>query len=130
MHTMLPLAKRMLQEYGEFLPYGAAMTPEGEVVSVAGQDGRERPPSQDIINLLRKSFRESAKSNEYKATGIFFDVSVVVPGTNEKTDAIAIALDHRENYSVVLYIPYKLASGKLSCGQIFASPGSNDIFRP
>jgi hypothetical protein len=128
MQAMLPFAKRMLEEYGEFLPYGAAMTSNGEVVSVAGHDGREKPPSQDIIGLLRDSFRASAKSRKYKATGIFFNVRVVAPGSSETTDAIAIALDHQENYSVVVYIPYKLVSGKVQYGEIFATAGANDIF--
>jgi len=85
----------MLQKHGEFFPFGAAMTPSGEIVSVAGYDGREQPPSQEVINLLKDGFRAGAKENKYRATGLFFDARTIPPGTNEKTDAVAIALDHK-----------------------------------
>ena len=128
MNAMLPFAEQMLEKHGEFLPYGAAMTPAGKVVSIGGYDGREHPPSQDIIKLLKDSFRSAAKAKKYKATGIFFDVRTVPPGAVEKTDAVAIALDHKDNYSVVVYYPYKLKSGKVQFGQVFATAGANDIF--
>lgn len=128
MQAMLPLAKQMLEKYGEFLPYGAGMTAAGEVVSIAGDIGQEKPSSQDMINFLKNSFRDSVRSKEYKATGIFFDVRVTVPGSNEKTDAIAIALDHKDSYSVVVYVHYKVVSGKVQLGQVFATAGASDIF--
>jgi hypothetical protein len=128
MNAMLPFAQQMLEKHGEFFPYGAVMTPTGEVVSIGGYDGREQPPSQDIINLLKESFRAAVKAKKYKATGIFFDVRTVPPGSTEKTDAVAIALDHEDNYSVVVYFPYKLKSGKVQFDPVFATAGANDIF--
>ena len=128
MNAMLPFAEQMLEKYGEFFPYGAAMTQAGEIVSIEGYNGHEQPPSQDIINLLKDSFRASAKAKKYKATGIFFDVRIAPPGSKEKTDAIAIALDHKDNYSVIVYFPYKLELGKVHFGQVFATAGANDIF--
>ena len=128
MNAMLPFAVQMLEKQGEFFPYGVAMTPAGEVVSIGGYDGREQPPSQGIINLLKDSFRSAAKTKKYRATGIFFNVRTVPPGTTEKTDAVAIALDHKDNYSVVVYFPYKLKAGKVQFGQVFSAAGANDIF--
>jgi hypothetical protein len=44
MNAVLPFAEKMLGEQGEFFPYGGAMRPNGEIVSVAGYDGRGQPP--------------------------------------------------------------------------------------
>jgi len=45
----------MLQSHEEFLSYGAALGRDGEVIGIAGYDGREQPPSKDVIRLV---FRE------------------------------------------------------------------------
>lgn len=129
MNAMLPFGQQMLEKHGEFIPYGGAMKPNGEIVSVAGYDGNEQPPSQEIINLLKGGYRQAAKNGEYKATGIFYDVRVIPPGSNEKTDAIAIALDHKEGYSVIVLFPYKIVNSKVEFGQVFAQAGMNDIFK-
>jgi len=62
------------------------------------------------------------------ATAIFYDVRVVPPGSDEKTDAIAVALDHQENYSAVVLFPYTLTNSKVQFGEVFAQAGENDIF--
>jgi len=74
MNTALPFAEQMLQKHGEFFPYGAALKENGEIASVAGYDGRELPPSNDIIRLLKEAFVKGAKSGEYRATALVYDV--------------------------------------------------------
>jgi hypothetical protein len=49
MNSALPFAQQMLSEHGEFHPYGETLQVDGKILSVAGYDGRERPPSQQII---------------------------------------------------------------------------------
>ena len=128
MNAVLPVAEKMLKEHGEFFPYGGAMRPTGEIVSVAGYDGREKPPSADIIRLLKTSFRQSAQDREYKATAIVYDVRIVPPQTGIKSDAIAVALEHRDDYSVVVFFPYRIARGELIFGETFAQKGGDDVF--
>ena len=121
-------AERMLCEHGEFLPYGAAMTQSGEIVSVAAHNGTEKPASQELISLLIDGFREAAAEGKYKATAIFYDVRVNVPGGDEKTDAVAVALDHQDNYSVVVFFPYRLNGNEVEYGELFAQAGENRVF--
>ena len=128
MNALLPFGQQMLEKHGEFIPYGGAMKTDGEIVSVSGYEGEEQPLSQDIINLLKDGYRIAVKNNEYKATAIFYDVRVIPPGTQEKTDAIAVALDHKENYSVIVLFPYKLINSNVQFGEVFAEAGANEIF--
>ena len=47
---VLPLARRLLAEQGEFFPFGTFMRPDGSVVDVGAQlDGSDRPPSSALI---------------------------------------------------------------------------------
>lgn len=128
MNTALPFAEQMLQKHGEFFPYGAALKENGEIASVAGNDGREVPPSSDIIRLLKQGFTKGAKSGEYKATALVYDVKVTLPSSGKKSDAIAVSLNHRENYSVVVFFPYQLNKGQLTFGEVFAQKGEAEVF--
>src|SRR5688500_16873813 len=113
MGTAIQFAKQMLQKHGEFFPYGAALKANGEIASVAGYDGREQPLSSDIIRLLKQGFVQGAKSGEYTATALVCDVKVILPTSGEKSDAIAVSLNHRQNYSVVVLFPYQLKNEQL-----------------
>lgn len=130
MNAALPFAEKMLSEHGEFFPYGGAMRPNGEIVSVAGYDGREQPPSSDIIRLLKEAFVEGANNGSYSATALVYDVRIVTSEGDEKEDAIAVSLNHRDGYSVIVMFPYRLNGGDVVFGDALAEAGEADIFPP
>jgi len=129
MNALLPFAKQMLEQHGEFFPFGGTMKSNGEITYTAGYDGREPPPSVDVIKLLKDGFRSGARSGQYKATALVYDVRVVLPSSGQKSDAVAVALDHRDSYSVVVYFPYQIASGKVLFGEVFAEKGEANVFK-
>jgi hypothetical protein len=128
LNEAMPFAEKMLREHGEFYPYGYQMNPAGDVKLVAGHTGTDHPKSQVIIDLLVEGFKQDAAANKVKATALVYDMLVVPPGTSTKTDAIAVALDHRANYSVIVIFPYTLAHGNLTVGAPFAQKGKSVIF--
>jgi hypothetical protein len=128
MQEAIPFAENLLRKHGEFFPYGNALDPSGVVVHVAGYDGRERPPSADVMNLLKKGFVQGAKEGKFKATAMVYDVRVTLPSSGLKSDAIAVALDHRDNYSVVVFFVYEIKNGSLAMGEVFAREGLFEIF--
>lgn len=129
-NSVLPFAKQMLTTHGEFIPFGGAMRTSGQLVSVAGYDGNEHPASVDVIALMKDGFVAAARQAEYKATAIVYDVRVQLPSGNEKSDAIAVSLNHRDNYSVIVFFPYKIDNGRLIFETAFAQKGEGDIFLP
>jgi hypothetical protein len=128
MNEALPFAEKMLAKHGEFFPYGYVMKPSGEIALVAGYDGTDRPKSQVIIDLLVDGFKRDAAAGKVKATALVYDILVVPPGGTEKSDAIAVALDHRDNYSVVVISPYVLRGKEPAVGAPFAQKGESRIF--
>ena len=128
MDAVLPFAEQMLTTYGEFFPFGGAMRPDGKLVSVAGDAGNEHPKSVDVIAIMKKGMIAAARKGEYKATAVVYDVRVKLPSTEEKSDAISVSLNHRDNYSVIVLFPYKIDAGKLILGTAFAQKGEGDIF--
>ncbi len=131
MNAVLPFAQKMLSEHAEFLPYGGVVTTKGEIISIGATDGHEHPPSQNLIDIMTESFQAKARNDEYRATAIVFDVSVVDPDTTHKSDAIQINLDHVENMSVSVFLPYKIESkGNVTYGEMFTQKGDSKIFAP
>ena len=128
MNALISFGEQMLERRGDFFPYGGAMKTNGEIISVVEYDGSDQPPSQNVIDQLRNNFSLAAKEGKYKATGIFFDVRIIPPYSAKKTDAIAVALDHKENYSIIVFLPYTLKNSKVEFGELFIKTGAHDIF--
>jgi hypothetical protein len=69
-NEVLPVAKRMLNEHGEFFPYGGYMKLNGEIVHVGAKDSEtDRPKSKVLISILQNSFKEMTDEKKCKAVG-------------------------------------------------------------
>jgi len=129
MNGGIGFAERMLRERGEFFPFGAVRKSDGSIQLVGASDGREQPPSRDLIDLLNQGFRKGAQSGNYAATAIFVDVLTTPPGSSTKTDAVQVGLEHRSGYCVDVFFPYhRSADGTVQWGELFASKREGSVF--
>lgn len=126
--SVLPFAELMLTTHGVVTPFGGAMRADGQILSIAGYDENEHPQSTGTIALIKAGFVEGARRGEYRATALVSGVRVEMPSAEEKSDAIAVSLNHRDNYSAVLLFPYEINGGELILGAVFAQEGEADIF--
>lgn len=126
---LMPFAEQCLTRYREFFPFGATMSQSGEIVMTAATDGREHPPSDDLIALFIAGFRNGAQAGEYKATGIAFDALTIPPGRDVKQDTIVCTLDHQDNYSIKVCFPYKFdLNDQLVVEDPYAVEGEYKVF--
>lgn len=130
LNAAMPFAVQMLERDGEFFPFGNAMQSDGKIVAVGGYDGREHPHSAELMRLIKAGFVEAARRSEYRATALVYDVRVKAPSNGDSSDAIAVSLNHRDQYSVIVLFPYWLTEGKLVIDTPFAHAGEADIFVP
>jgi hypothetical protein len=127
--AILPFAEKMLEQYGEFYPYGGYTTPEGKTIDIGAKaHGEDYPRSKDLLRILRESLQGMARTDKCRAAAIVFNVSIVIPGTNLKSDAIQISFDHRDGYSADIFYPYELTDNKIVYGTTFAQAGKHDVF--
>jgi hypothetical protein len=106
------------------------MKPTGEIAHVGVEDeDTDHPKSKDLRYVLRDSFSAMAEAGECKATAMVFDVRVDLPGTQKKSDAIQVCLEHAENYSAEVFFPYEIGHDRrvTYCG-VFAQEGKHEIF--
>src|SRR5690348_10321171 len=110
MNFGLPFVQQLLKQHGEFLPFGAAMRPNGEIVCIGAYDGRAVPSlggSGDLIRALKDAFVDGARRQEYIATALFYEVTVTAAASPERVDAVAVSLNHRDGYSVIVLLPFR-----------------------
>ena len=129
LNMLVPFAQEMLSKHGEFYPFGATMTPSGELVAKMGYTGEEQPEVQEVIKLLTKGFQEDAASGKIRAAGMCVDIRTVPPGATEKTDAICVSLEHQSGEAVDACVPYKKGLfGRLKYGELFAGKRDPTFF--
>jgi hypothetical protein len=127
--SLLPFAEQMLQQHREFFPFGGHMSPDGTITHEGAENGTDRPPSQELIDLLRQAHQWNAAAQKIRACATIYDIRTIPPGRTEKQDAIAAAIDHVSGYSAVVIFPYSFdASQKLQIESPFAVEGTHDVF--
>ena len=128
-NDLLPLAKTLLSNEGEFFPYGGYIGSNGKIAHVGAElEGVDKPKSEALIKLLRDALCEMAARGKCKATAIIFDVRIIPPDSHEKSDAIQICLDHREGYSAEVFVPYRIERDAINYGPAFTQRGDCRIF--
>jgi hypothetical protein len=128
LNAVLPLAEKLLVEHGEFYPFGASLKANDTVAMVSAYDGDDKPESQPLIELLRYGLKTSAGKGEIIASAVAYDVRVTPPGSGNKTDAVAVELEHKDDYAVVVYFPYQIKNKVVAFGEAFANRGSRQVF--
>ena len=104
-----PFVEDLLKNYAEFFPLASAIDKNGGIAQVGTFDGDEQPKSDKVIADLKAGLREGAKNGEYKAIAIFYDVKVIDPNTNQKTDAVAVFVENKKDTKAYkLFYPYSL----------------------
>jgi Kef-type K+ transport system membrane component KefB len=130
---LLPKAIERLDKR-ELVPFGAMLEASGEMSLVTARDGPDSKTSQELLDRMFNISLQGKvleKKHKIKATAAVFDARVLPPGEKEKSDAIAVYVDHREDYSINVYFPYHLSPrGQVVVGKPFSTWGSRRVYFP
>jgi hypothetical protein len=121
--TVIPMAELLLSKHGEFYPFGATMSPSGQITNIGARtDGDDHPPSEPLIEAMTKAFQDHASKGQLRAAALCYDVRTIPPGETLKTDAVCCALEHCSGESVHVFVPYsKTSEGDVRYREIFAT---------
>jgi hypothetical protein len=129
LNVVLEFAHKMLNEHGEFFPFGSSMDLNSKITMDGAATGEDRPPSQELVDLLSRAYAQRAAAGELRAAAICADVRVVPPGKVDKTDAISVGLEHQSGEAVNVFQPYQKGwFGRIRHGKVFASARSAQFF--
>ncbi len=124
-NDLVPCAKVMLREHGEFWPFGGTLGTDGSITQV----GAHRELMQDaapgeLVELLEGAFRSDAAQGKIRAAAILLNVTLASRGK----DAILVRLDHADGYAVHVFFPYAIAGGEVTTDAPFANEGERFAF--
>jgi hypothetical protein len=125
-----PFVEDLLKKYGEYYPFSFALNEDNTVAVIGRHDGDENPDSLVVIKGLKEILKLETKKNKIKGIAIFYDVKTTDPKTNQKTDAVAVFVEHKDGQGAyTFYYPYKLTDKKeLTFGDSFGGAATREIF--
>jgi hypothetical protein len=125
---LLPFAQQMLGKSDEFFPFAAEVSAEGELVAVGIDSGEDdQPASQEVIDAHIELLRSHAAAGQIRACGVCSDTRVTTPETGQ-TDAVRVALEHRDAEPLDVYLPYSKGPDAYSFGDLIAVAGESRVF--
>jgi len=128
LNELLPMSTKFLKKYGEFFPCCVVMNTDGTMTHIGHYDGNEHPNARDVMKGLQDACRQFALKGEIKASGIAWNASVSL-SDNQTSDAIIVSLEHQDNYSVKVVLPYRIRfPRRLTLGNLLAQEGERIIF--
>ena len=130
MNFLIACALQFLAKSAEFYPFAASMTADGAIQANMSGTGEEHPKSDELISILTDAFRQEAVEGKLKATGICYDVRVILEGAKEKTDAICVWLEHVDGDAVEILLPYRKSwTGKIKYDELRMTSAEHEVFR-
>ena len=103
----LDFATTMLVDSGEFHPFGAEISADGQLRAVGGWNGEERPNAGELYALLQEAFIARARNGDTIAAALAANVDVPANYESPYPDAVRIQLEAHEN-SRFIYVPYRI----------------------
>ena len=126
MSAVLPVAEQMLTEQRTLQPFGSTMSSSGQITQVGGWSAVATVSSEQQVAELEASFRDGAARGELRATALLHVVPAVAPNTGA---AVAVRLDHRDDYSIIVTFPYHFSeAGELVIEEPYSGLGERAIF--
>ncbi len=107
----LRFAKQMIEQNGEFHPFGAVIVSEGTLTAVGAHMGEENPNGAEVYTFLQNAMISQFRRKEIIASAIAADVNVPSQYKSPFPDAIRVHLECT-GYSRFMYLPYKISKGK------------------
>lgn len=124
---LLPAAKLLMERYGEILPMGALIGPEGELEQVPCSEGMYETNILAQAELLRQAFARRAEEGELRACALIYEPQTA--DDHERTSGrLIIEIEHFTGYNVTMTVPYSIAARTLSFSAPVIGAGAYRIF--
>jgi hypothetical protein len=126
---ILGLAETMLEETGEFRPFGARVAAGGQMALIDIAPSLEEPSNPLIIDALYATFRLEARAGTIRACAVCWDAIVPRAEGGGLMDAIAIGLEHRDGDPTIVLCGYEREpSGDLRFEDPVTAAGRRHVF--
>ena len=125
LNVALGFAREQLRSRGEFYPYAAAITKDGESTMIAAMPSDEdHPDSTAVLNSCVEAL--VSQRDRLRAGATVADVHL----PERSTDAIRVDVEHVEGPTITILLPYsrKRFRGSVEFGELAAQQGTVRIW--
>lgn len=102
---LFDLSQLFLQKTGNFLPHGAALTAEGEIILVGATTESDYTDSTEVLPILHEGLRKQVTNGSVRAVGVAENV-LITPSGGKTTKAIKVLFEHERGLTTALYLPF------------------------
>jgi len=126
---LLGLAETMLENAGEFRPFGARLAAGGQLALIDVGPALADASNPLIIDELYATFRLEARAGTIRACAVCWDALVPRVGGRGLMDAIAIGFEHRDGEPTIVLCGYEREpSGDLRFEDPVTAAGRRHVF--
>jgi hypothetical protein len=126
---LLGLAETMLEEAGEFRPFGARLAAGGQLALIDVSPSLQEPSNPLIIDALYATFRLEARAGTIRACAVCWDALIPRQHGGGLMDAIAIGLEHRDGDPTIVLCGYERElTGDLHFDEPVTATGRRHVF--
>ena len=126
---LLGLAETMLEETGEFRPFGARLAAGGQLALIDVSPSLTQPSNPLIIDALYATLRLEARAGTIRACAVCWDALVPRQEGGGLMDAIAIGLEHRDGDPTIFLCAYEREpTGDLRFDDPITATGRRHVF--
>ncbi|HYJ53071.1 MAG TPA: hypothetical protein VEW04_07850, partial [Allosphingosinicella sp.] len=105
-------ARRMLEDVGEFYPFGAEINASRELAALGFSDGEERPLPQELYSYAQNVLTQRAASGEVLGAAIAANVDIPPQLDPTYPDGIRVHVES-EGFCRLIYLPYAIGRSGL-----------------
>lgn len=121
-------AIEILQEHGEFYPFGVTTAGDGKYTLVQARMEEERPTAVAVGTKLTAGLAHDAREKRFVTAAVVSDVQVRDPQTLLPSDAIRVHMEDKDSEPLTFFLPYALEGRKITTRDILAEEGQAVIF--
>jgi hypothetical protein len=101
---LFEFAEQQVRRRNAFLPFGAALTRNGEVALHAASAGEEVTSPSEVLPILHEGLRSSVAEQDLSAVAVCEWVRITPEG-RAATDAVKVLVEHERGLTVAFYVP-------------------------
>jgi hypothetical protein len=101
------VSQRMLEESGEFYPFGAFVAPDGRVAALGASSGSDHPDPKQHFEFLHGAITQMAREGRLIGYAIAANVNIPAEYSPQYPDGVRIQVE-TAGYSRFIYTPYRV----------------------
>jgi hypothetical protein len=126
---LLSRAKQHLEKYQGFLPFGGALSLDGEFHLFIGPKPKQARDLDKVALRVASGLKQLARLGETRSICMAVLVRTTRPGQTEKSEAVWLRVEHFSGLSKSIFYPYVVGGeGDVELGDPFTVSEAPDFF--